>query len=710
MRRIGGQILLSSGDLEGFLACRHCAALRLRSLDEDLPQAADDEAALLLQRKGIEHEKRHLASLAASGLDVAEIGEEGDLADRAAATLDAMRRGADVIYQGVLVAAPWHGYADFLMKRPFATVFGGHGYEPWDTKLARTPRPEHVLQLCVYGHLLEQTQHAPPKTITVALGDGGTANYPFADFRHYFSEAKGRLERFVRSPVPATRPQPCPHCPVCEWRDLCSEEWDRSDHLGRVAGIRRDQIAKLERGSIATMAALAAAPSGTTVDDLAFETFDKLRRQAMLQVRKTATGKNAFELLPLREGRGLRRMPKPAKGDLFFDIEGDPLHPDGLDYLFGVVHRIGRRVRHRSFWGHDHDAERAAFEQVMDFIVSHVARHPDAHVYHYAHYEETAIKRLSCRYGTREGVVDDLLRQGRLIDLYKVVRESVRISEPSYSLKNVEVFYMPGGRSGVTSAMDSVVHYDRWRQSGDDRLLREIESYNREDCRSLMHLRDWLVGLRPDDLPWFEEAGADDMTGRQDVERRRAELQARFVEGGADEAERGLRRVVFDLLGFHRRAAKPVWWRMFDRQGRDEDDLIEDADCLGGLHALGDAEWDGDEMVRAFRFPRQDTKLRDGDRCRVADTLERAGRVVSLDLGRCVVRLDVRGAKAALPDRLSLIPEGPLADRVLREAVWRVAQSVHDRDGRFSAVQALLRRDSPPPLRQESRHALGAEG
>ena len=35
-------------------------------------------------------------------------------------------------------------------------------------------------------------------------------------------------------------------------------------------------------------------------------------------------------------GRGFARLPKPDPGDLFFDMEGDPLHPQGLEYLFGL--------------------------------------------------------------------------------------------------------------------------------------------------------------------------------------------------------------------------------------------------------------------------------------------------------------------------------------------------------------------------------------
>ena len=142
-------------------------------------------------------------------------------------------------------------------------------------------------------------------------------------------------------------------------------------------------------------------------------------------------------------------------------------------------------------------AEKRAFEAAMDFIATRLEAHPDAYVYHYANYEETALKRLAMVHGTREAQLDDLLRRRKLVDLYKVVREGVRISEPGYSLKNVEVFF-GGDRAGeVKTALDSMVVYDQWQQTGDQALLDQIGAYNEADCRSLLACRDWLLSLRP---------------------------------------------------------------------------------------------------------------------------------------------------------------------------------------------------------------------
>src|SRR5207245_2685599 len=176
----------------------------------------------------------------------------------------------------------------------------------------------------------------------------------------------------------------------------------------------------------------------------------RLAQQAELQVRQRVTGRVHYELLPPEgPGRGLGALPAPSAGDLFFDIEGDPFaEGDGLEYLFGVVELVDGSPRYHAFWAHSRAEEKHAFEQLVDLLVERLDRDPGLHVYHYAPYEPTALKRLMGRHGTREDEVDRLLRGRVLVDLYQVVRQGVRMSQESYSIKKLEPLYAPA-RNGV---------------------------------------------------------------------------------------------------------------------------------------------------------------------------------------------------------------------------------------------------------------------
>lgn len=182
---------------------------------------------------------------------------------------------------------------------------------------------------------------------------------------------------------------------------------------------------------------------------------------------------------------------------MFFDMEGDPLEDGGLEYLFGLYVIDDGAERFVPFWAHDRRQEKQAFEAFMDFVAERLRRHPDAHIYHYAPYEATALKKLMSLHGTREAEVDHLLRAGKLVDLYRVVREGLRISEPSYSIKYVERFYLPRRAGEVTNAGASIVYYERWKATDEPRLLQDIADYNRDDVISTWRLRDWLCGIRP---------------------------------------------------------------------------------------------------------------------------------------------------------------------------------------------------------------------
>src|SRR5206468_2097677 len=137
------------------------------------------------------------------------------------------------------------------------------------------------------------------------------------------------------------------------------------------------------------------------------------------------------------------------------------------------------------------------------FLLAHRREHPDMHVYHYANYERAALQRLMQKHGTREDEVDELLRRRVLVDLFQVVRQALRISVPSYSLKKVEELYFAPRETDVLGGDESTVVFERWIESGDDELLERIERYNEDDCRSTFGLHWWLEGRRPE-LAWAE--------------------------------------------------------------------------------------------------------------------------------------------------------------------------------------------------------------
>src|SRR5205807_1254198 len=157
-------------------------------------------------------------------------------------------------------------------------------------------------------------------------------------------------------------------------------------------------------------------------------------------------------------------------------------------------------------WAHDRPQEGHAFEEFIDFVGEQRARYPNLHIYHYAPYEPTTLKRLMGQYATREDELDDLLRNGVLVDLYRVVRQGMRISHPSYSIKKVRTFFMDTAETGgVIDGADSIVAYESWMASHDQKVLDGLADYNELDCVSTLKLRDWLLQRREEAINQFGE-------------------------------------------------------------------------------------------------------------------------------------------------------------------------------------------------------------
>jgi uncharacterized protein len=716
MQSRNGASLFSASDLVNFMGCAHATVLDLHQLVAPVEFPPDDDQVVLLQEKGIEHERAFLERLRAEGRSVVEIVGDDDIEAKSVRTRAALHEGPDVIYQGAFLEEPWQGYSDFLLRVPLPSLLGDYSYEVADTKLSRSAKPKHLIQMCIYSDILAREQGVAPERMHVALGDGTIATVRVDAVIHYFQFARERFLEFAAAPPSTSAGSPCGHCSFCRWAATCDAEWDAADHLSLVAGLTRGQAEALRAVGVPDLNALAELPAGTRIEGIQPDTLWRLREQARLQAHQRRTGERTIELLAAEPGRGLARLPEPSAGDMFFDMEGDPLFDGGLEYLFGIITVDDGEERFHAFWAHDRDEERAGFQAAVDFMMDRLARYPEAHIYHYAAYEETALKRLAMLHGTRESEVDDFLRGHRLVDLYRVVRESIRTSEPGYSIKNLEKFYLDEARSGeVTTAGDSIVMYERWRRTGDDQLLEEIGEYNRVDCRSTLKCRDWLADMCAPDAPWYEPApGEDGSAGadeRTEAERRVAEMTAALLAGS--HAGEEWRQLLVDLLEFHRRESKPAWWAVFSRQDLPHAELLEDAECLAGLqpHPEVPPRQERRSVIHTFTFPAQDFKLKAGDSPRRAGSLEPAGEVMSIDEDARVIELKLGPSRTLLDPGAALIPSGPVGDAALRAAVYRFAEAVRDGAlGKYSAVVSVLRRDYPSIAGRESGVAVIPDG
>lgn len=705
MQKKNGKILYSATDLANFAECQHLSWLDRLNLDEPMPKVEDDEQAKLIQEKGFAHEAAYLESLKSGQTRCVEIDASLALQERVDATRAAIDSGADVLYQGTLARENLIGHSDFLFKVETTT---GLAYEVVDTKLSHHAKAKHIIQLCFYSDLLSDVTGKLPAHMHVELGNGKRETFRVGDFFYYYRHLLARFLAFVEQTDgdSVSYPAPCDFCSLCHWRERCASKREEDDHLSAVANITRQQVSRLEAAGVRTLAQLGQLAPSARIPRLRDETLQKLREQAALQLEERETGEQKTVVLPVEDGgiRGFARLPRPDSGDLFFDMEGDPMQEGGLEYLFGAYYLDGDIPRFKCFWAHSREDERQAFCDFMDFVMARLQQFPDMHVYHYANYENHALKKLMTLHGVRERDVDQLLREGRLVDLYKVVREGLRISKPSYSIKEVESFYAEKRSAEVKKATDSIVAYEHWMVTGDPEILESIRMYNEDDCRSTWQLREWLLTLRPAHLAWFNTAaaGEEKKPERQksdktiELENQLADFHRRLVTHPEYKAiDPELAMLVDQLLDFHRRAEKPAWWALFDRREAELEDLLDDSEVIAGLH---NPEYVGEGSrypIFRYRYPEQDFKVKEGDRARRLDNL-REVIIAQIDEDACTVDLEMNlKGEESEPQQLSISIGAPLETSGLRKALFRFAEGLIRGDGRNKAILDYLARKIP---------------
>jgi uncharacterized protein len=732
MREVGTTIQVSASDLVGHLNCRYLTKLDLSVAKGELSKPNSWNPLLdTLWERGNRHERDYIDHLRQHGFGITLVDGVGIDAESIGKTAAAMWEGAEIIVQGAFLSAGRAGRTDILRRIAVPSRLGDWSYEVIDTKLARETKGGTVLQLCLYTDLVATVQGVRAEFAHIVVPWSGFVPQSFRidDYAAYYRRVMDSLERMVGgSRVVELYPDPKPHCDICRWQDACDGRRRADDHLSLVAGIGKLQINELKQRNISTVASLAGVPlplpwrpeRGTA------STYERVREQARIQVAGRAAGQTLCELLRPVPGYGLSGLPAPSRGDIFFDLEGDPFAGEGgLEYLFGYsfTNEDGEPV-HIAEWAISREQEKSAFERFIDMAIARRERYPDLHIYHYAAYEPGALKRLMGRYATREEELDFLLRSRAFVDLYGVVRHALRASVESYSIKKLEPLYGFVRATSLRHANMALAKVQARLELGDAGLLSDgdrsvVEGYNRDDCVSTWRLRDWLEDCRNTLVlqgaviarPPEQQGDPGEALGEQQA-KVEALVSRLTVDVPADAAARTVeqhgRWLLAHVLDWHRRENKAVWWEYFRLEALSEEDLIDERAGLAGLAFVGVTGGSVKAPVHRYSFPPQETELTAGDTLH-NEGGAKLGSVYAISQEERWVdvkkRMDCAGLHPKAVFAHDVVGSQVLADSLLRLGE-HVAQYGLDGEGKYQAARDLLLR-LPPRIGDQPLKASG---
>lgn len=581
------RVIFSATDLKAAAECEFAWARaidaklgRVPAVEEPVDATLARAAALgdAHELKVLEAYRERFGAGAVSEVSKVSSADPASLAAVVTETEEALRSDAKVLFQAAFSTEEFVGFADFLLREDDGR------WRVQDSKLARTARVTALMQLAAYVDQLDRLGIPRSDEVDLILGDGSISTHSVRDLLPLFHVRRARLRAVIADrDVPAGAAgaplgwgdgrgdldiTACGRCATC------TVQVDAARDLLMVARMRPTQRARLRAAGIETiddLAAAADAPDGMNADS-----FESLRAQARLQLRADVDDAPTFDVY---YPQAIHNLPRPSRGDIFFDFEGDPLYTEpaidghahwGIDYLFGWV---DNEDQYTPLWAHTFRDEKRALEQFLDFVNARRAAHPDMHIYHYAPYETSHLVAMASRHGIREGDVDRLLREGVFVDLYPLVLRTVRVGSRSYSIKKLEPLYMGDDvrTSDVQKGDDSIVQYVAARQlaeagetSDAEAVLADLADYNRYDCVSTRRLRNWLIDIAkskgvnpappdaPDELVY--EPSHRSVALLADAER--------DVEAGGDGE---VHRVAAAAIDYYPREAKSFWVSHFQR-------------------------------------------------------------------------------------------------------------------------------------------------
>ncbi len=418
---------------------------------------------------GMQHEDAVYADLQPTRV----VYPAGDQAAGAAETLRLMRAGAPLIAQAVLMSGRRYGVSDLLERRPGQSALGDYIYEPIEIKSARSVKPVYRLQLAFYAHLLADTIGAWPVNAHVILVDGRREEFALDIVRADYERLLAGLEAVVDgAEVPVHISSTCGECP---WEACCLAEAEQTHDVSLVYGLQRRVAQALRQRGVHTLEALARTEPQVVArwGALPLGQAAQLVTQAQVLVSGEALWRSVLQF-------------EDAGTELYFDIEGDPEHD--VEYLFGVLtRRKDGSEDYRAFVAENPGEEGRAFGELLDYVEAH----PTAPIYHYHHYERSAIKALAARHSMAPARAPKVL--ARMRDLHKDLAATAVLPVYSYSLKAVAKRLGAHWTHPDASAAQSMFWYSTWLKTGERALLELAVEYNADDCRATRRLKEWLA-------------------------------------------------------------------------------------------------------------------------------------------------------------------------------------------------------------------------
>ncbi len=483
----------------------------------------------------------------------------------------ALRAGADIVHGATFFDGRFACACEFLVRDQAG--YTAHGTAPYQRESVREALELAALELAACADAAHARGMSAAAVVRLHWGRD-LSDLPTAELVPIYRSLRRRVEWIVEEKLSELLPVQwgdprflaCGRCPICTAALTTARD------LLLVAGLGNPARARLREAGTATIDRLAVTESA--VAGLSPRTVGTLRRQAEIQLAGEYSGGPEYAVF---DPDALRALPPPSSGDLALILDDTPGEPLRIEVG-------GPGVTYRSYRIPGDSpaataARRDAVADTLDFLASRRRDDPATRVYYFTREVRAALLRRTGGYGVGEEIVDELLCDGVLVDLYPILRNAAVIGRRSYRLETLREFL-------------------------DGRARLDAPAGESADCATILRLRDWLLDRAVDEriTPWpvpppgtRSWCGPDSQGAESIPPAPPSSIEAALAEFAAGRGAAGPAphpaALMAAALGYHRRERRPLWWAHMDRLSHPVNEWPEAAGVLVADWGTVDTKW-----------------------------------------------------------------------------------------------------------------------
>lgn len=496
--------MLSASILYNYLQCPHRPWRDLYG-PQDEKATENNPFVQLLWERGVLHEENVIKTLGT----VTDL-RGGKYEERFIWTVEEMKKGTPLIYQGVLMHKDLLGIPDLLQREPSGKyipvdIKSGMGMEGADDDTGEEGKPKkhYAVQLSLYSEALQGLGFSSTRAGRIIDINLQTVNYDLdlplgpktpGTLWSFYLDTKAKVIPLLKNET-QNKPALAGTCKQCVWYESCKKWCKTNDDLSNVFYLGYSKREKLNNDAgIDTVSQL------KDIDVGALAQRKKKDKEFLYRIgeKELSAFKARAEILKVSKKPKLYQpVSLPTVPiELYFDIEDDPTQD--FIYLHGVYERKAGKETFYPFWAktNTREDEKKAWAEFWGYI--RTLPPGGFSVYYYSSHEKTNYKRLFKRYSdvVTQEELDAFFASPNTVDLYTdIILKHTDWPLSSYSVKDIATYLGFKWRDETPSGALSIKWYNDYLASGDQKIMQRILEYNEDDCKAMMAVKDALVKL-----------------------------------------------------------------------------------------------------------------------------------------------------------------------------------------------------------------------